>query len=376
MILRTKGKAPKATQLREYILKVMRSFPIAHLMPTDNFIDVERYPYIINKLASGRYCIKPNITQQPFLFCGTTIEDKDNIQYILRSDLAKELVNNINARLIRNIQREDFVRMLNSYPLYALLSNGIEFNNNEFFRIENPYGLASLYDYPTTLIKMTSDIDFALMQATNDYNTEDKDFHITNKRYGVLFVFELRVPFGYIKGLSNLGKLPFFRAVNSKFFLYNLPDYLCFENLPNVKAFIFEQDRNESQQYLDYYREKNIYVSPDEDFILKKCISYEDNKVSEYAFRQNLLKNPKDNEEMNRRLMSDKGYEIDRNYNFCFTYEELKENETKIRDLWCMFTSEIFASNDKERKILDILRRLPEEEKYRKYFDINLFFNV
>lgn len=370
---------PDAEGLRHYINSAMRRLPISHLMPFDIPVGTE-HPYLITRLASGRYAIKPNITHQSLLFVGMPLSEKlktqeDIIKNHYYSELSKESREKTNARMYRNIQREDFTFMLQSYPLYALLKNGINFGNRQHtFRIENPYGMANLYDYPTSLIRMTADIDVALLHATCKYDSQKNTWMEADGECGVLFVFELRRPFGLTAGLSNLGLMPFGRALRGKYFLYDLPDDISFDSLPNVKGFVFRQERGMSRKYLKMFDNgANLYPISENDPIAKKCKTRKENIVSRMAFEENLRRNPKDNEYDNLKRLENFDCHVDDSYDFRFRHSELKSMKDIMIRQWTDFCAKIYSPYSEERELCGILRDLPGNPYYSKYFDIDKF---
>lgn len=75
-------KQPCASELKRYIEAAGRRFPVLHLMPMDRPLDKNYYPYLINRLASGRYAIKPNITRQSLLYMGMPLDESWQRLYI------------------------------------------------------------------------------------------------------------------------------------------------------------------------------------------------------------------------------------------------------------------------------------------------------
>lgn len=82
MLLIPNGKQPCASELKRYIETAEKRFPVLHLMPMDRPLDKNDYPYLINRLASGRYAIKPNITRQSLLYMGMPLDESWQRLYI------------------------------------------------------------------------------------------------------------------------------------------------------------------------------------------------------------------------------------------------------------------------------------------------------
>ena len=56
-------------ELLMMLRNAVERFPVLHLSPVDRIVD-SRDEYVLNRLASGRYALKPNITRQGILFRG------------------------------------------------------------------------------------------------------------------------------------------------------------------------------------------------------------------------------------------------------------------------------------------------------------------
>jgi len=59
----------KIDDLQKLLRNAVERFPVLHLSPVDRIVD-SRDEYILNRQASGRYALKPNITRQGILFRG------------------------------------------------------------------------------------------------------------------------------------------------------------------------------------------------------------------------------------------------------------------------------------------------------------------
>lgn len=151
-----KGSLSTLKEVISFLLPRIRQHPIRHQLPLENRID-NRNLFVVTRTASGRTTFKPNITKQAVLFSGVS-----HFQDPLTSQILSEQRPNF---LATNVRREEFEIAMESYPLYNMLRRGITFGNHRII-IENPYGLAMSYGFPTLLFPLTSSLDIAAYIST------------------------------------------------------------------------------------------------------------------------------------------------------------------------------------------------------------------
>ena len=69
MPIRLPQNHARIDELLMMLRNAVERFPVLHLSPVDRIVD-SRDEYVLNRLASGRYALKPNITRQGILFRG------------------------------------------------------------------------------------------------------------------------------------------------------------------------------------------------------------------------------------------------------------------------------------------------------------------
>ena len=202
-------------ELLMMLRNAVERFPVLHLSPVDRIVD-SRDEYVLNRLASGRYALKPNITRQGILFRGDS-----HYHEVFRTRYGqKEIIGHgpeVREKIIPvNVRRSDFEIAIESFPLYKMLKNGIVLPNGKKLVMENPFGLAYAYDQPTPFVGLTSDLDVAAFYAVTEYDAESGKYTPVTTGMGVIYAFELRMPFSMTIGLSSLGRLIFPRTLQQK----------------------------------------------------------------------------------------------------------------------------------------------------------------
>ena len=158
-------------ELLMMLRNAVERFPVLHLSPVDRIVD-SKDEYVLNRLASGRYALKPNITRQGILFRGDS-----HYHEVFRTRYGqKEIIGHgpeVRGKIIPvNVRRSDFEIAIESFPLYKMLKNGIVLPNGKKLVMENPFGLAYAYDQPTPFVGLTSDLDVAAFYAVTEYDAE------------------------------------------------------------------------------------------------------------------------------------------------------------------------------------------------------------
>lgn len=198
----------------EYVLSQQ---PVVHLNSLEHLVQ-RRDCFVVTRLMSGRYSLKPNIGYSCALFRGESTVHPTCKPVFLR--------NWKDRCTIENIKRNEFELLLNSHPIYQLFRDGIQLTDKLRFIMENPYGIAMSYGFPTQLLSLTSDINIASFFAVTEYDEAVHKYkpidNSENNKTGILYVFNLMAPFGLIPGLSTVGLQPFVRPGLQKEFAINL----------------------------------------------------------------------------------------------------------------------------------------------------------
>lgn len=361
-------------ELLMMLRNAVERFPVLHLSPVDRIVD-SRDEYVLNRLASGRYALKPNITRQGILFRGDS-----HYHEVFRTRYGqKEIIGHgpeVREKIIPvNVRRSDFEIAIESFPLYKMLKNGIVLPNGKKLVMENPFGLAYAYDQPTPFVGLTSDLDVAAFYAVTEYDAESGKYTPVTTGMGVIYAFELRMPFSMTIGLSSLGRLIFPRTLQQKTFLLNINPEYDFNQMAVVNGFVFNHDAALSRAIYDRF-DGGEKLAPKEDFLLKKIQKFPKNTVSEQGFMRNLLENMGDSRMENESILSRAGVRIVGNLNPAFTYDELKGVYSNIASYWQSMIDGVYVGGNHGADIKKFLMNLPWTPDYSQYFDLNRYFDA
>ena len=372
MIYDNDNTYPNASQIPSLLKKIQDQTSVLHLMPTEHVVDGDD-KYLLSHLANGRFVIKPNITQQGFLYYGNCQgkEFKENFiskYYPTESDIEechKEL-------MLNNVRLEQFKLLIETFPLYELLDKGIYIPDLGIkFSIGNPYGLASAYGLPSPYINLTSSIDVAMFYATNKYNEDNDKFEpIEDKSLGIIYIYMLKEPIGQTVDLSTLGIHIFERTYDTKPFLYMLSPLDNFNEKRNVFGLPFRQDKEISLFYSKKFESGKV-LQPTNDVLSKKMHSIR-KLIYEKAIDINIQKNPDDTKQYNIEALKEMGFEVVDDRNLLFSKSDLAGVD--LESMWYAFVKKITPQNERELKLVEYLRILPTKEEYRKFFNLNRYY--
>ena len=361
-------------ELLMMLRNAVERFPVLHLSPVDRIVD-SKDEYVLNRLASGRYALKPNITRQGILFRGDS-----HYHEVFRTRYGQEKIighgPEVREKIIPvNVRRSDFEIAIESFPLYKMLKSGIVLPNGKKLVMENPFGLAYAYDQPTPFVGLTSDLDVAAFYAVTEYDAESGKYTPVTTGMGVIYAFELRMPFSMTIGLSSLGRLIFPRTLQQKTFLLNINPEYDFNQMAVVNGFVFNHDAALSRAIYDRF-DGGEKLAPKEDFLLKKIQKFPKNTVSEQGFMRNLLENMGDSRMENESVLSRAGVRIDGNLNPAFTFDELKGVYSNIASYWQSMIDGVYVGGNHGAEIKKFLMNLPWNPDYSQYFDLNRYFDA
>ena len=312
--------------VKQIYLDALKRFPVMHLSPFEKIIDGSK-SYILSRQMNGKVFLKPNITKQGLLFRGDS--------KIYNPFTTKQRRNNNPAGL--NYQR--FEKIVNSFPLYKMLSGGVVLPNGETLCLENPYGLAYTYDVKTPFIGFTSDLDVAMFYATTSYDPDSGKFEIVKDGEGVLYAYELRQPFRLTRSLSTLGLQVFPRTFGQKTFLLQMPDEADLNQHHLVIGFKFNHQKEKAEEIFEQFKGGELLASTD-DFLWKKLKRIEADSQEKTEFEE----------------------------------RDLEELYQHIDEYWESIISLIHFEKDEE-DIRWFLKNLPHHSRYCRYFDLAQYYN-
>lgn len=356
------SKLPTISQLLQLIKEMKDKVPVRHLMPYDRPVDGDNV-FILSKTSTGLFTLKPNITQQPFLYFGQSGDGAN-----LKTSWA---MLNSAERYIWQLKRVEFQHVMWSHPLYRLLFSGLM---DEGFRLVNPFGNNLAFGFPMPYIPLTSSIETAAFFATHKH-IDNGGFHCVeekdtdgNDNIGVLFLLELGLKFPMMQGLSTIGKQAFKRPGNLKLFAISMNDNEAFDDNPFVRGFTFRQETDESRKIGEMLN-GGTKLYPDELIAKKADMIRTANHISELTL--NLFLQTKKEEERNfiRYNLDASHFDVIKGKPCFYTEEELdKEYYAHSEEIWNELFSNVIALHPGFDNILFKLKDVPKKDKYKVFF--------
>lgn len=340
---------------------------INHILCSDRVYINNEDPdcFILNRLASGRYCLKPNLRTHRFLFRG-----QKKHYSLIQSSFSRQNLFNQN---ISRIKYEEFVQLLRSHPLFMLFEHGIHLEgiSKPLFLEMNYYGLSQHYNFNTGLVDFTSDIMaaafFAVTKNNGDDNYEPYGGSPDNK-VGVIYIHKIN-PFATFcaHGFGTIGQQIYPRTGAQKGFCYQEGrSKIPVENL--VTPVFFRHDL-ECAKGLFKYMHSGETLFPKDDL---SVISHEINHskmISGESFTKYMYFCQNDASEVIR-ILTDNGISINWHNKRLFYPNMLKQYYENIRNGWWEeFCNKIAIINSNEKQIKESLLNLPKNPNYKQFFD-------
>ena len=332
------------------------------------FNEADDSKFIMSKLKSGRYSLKPNLKNRKFLFRGENSFHSQCKPILFRDPDKKYFLDSM-------IYAHEMMMLILSHPLVQLLDFGVKLNG-KLVRFEmNLYGLLQHYYNKSNLLDLTSDIDVALFFATQKYdNRLDKYSPIINEDHepGILYYYDIDIERDFKQQangeqLSTIGLQVFPRSGIQKGFLYKLNIDGNFNILPQLRAFRFKHNAEIAKEISARMNQGNILFPND---ILKKhwlnSSIIKKNVVSKDAVMVNLMFNHSETfESIKEKLRTLYNISIE-NYKSRFTEEELHEYYEMIKKsaYWQDFCNQIYIPGDVNGNMMEDLLNLPNNPEY------------
>lgn len=319
-------------------------------------------------LRPEKFAFKPNMRNRMLLFRGQSSFYDPSTPSLLRKKEGRFV--------LENIYYEEFILALKDHPLVQLFYSGIELCGHRYFFEVNFYGLAQHYGLKTAVMDLTSDIDVAKFFAVTD-SKDDEYYPVTDEnRFGVLYYWEsVRDNNAFVISpsgcnLSNIGLQLFPRSGLQRGFLFSMTRGENFNNCPFVKKVLFRHNAEISKQIFKDARKGRKYFPDDELSSLAERIR-KSTVLSGEAFINNLRANPGDDYNKNFRDCKSAGVEIAFGIkHITFTNHEKAIYRKRINDgFWTRFCSQIVFPNDVDGKVMQEFKSLPNNPKYKRYFD-------
>lgn len=357
---------PTLDELVDNLNYALAQQPVLHLNPLERLVQ-RRDCFVVTRLMSGRYSLKPNIGYSCALFRGESTVHPTCKPVFLR--------NWKDRCTIENIKRNEFELLLNSHPIYQLFRDGIQLTDKLRFIMENPYGIAMSYGFPTQLLSLTSDINIASFFAVTEYDEVVHKYkpidNSENNKTGILYVFNLMAPFGLIPGLSTVGLQPFVRPGLQKEFAINLAKDADFKDHRFTVGFVFKHDNNISQRIYDRFNQGEAF-RPHNDILTPKARQILDSKeVSIAALERNLHQNPRDSKQRIEKELNEGGINVVNKQHPYFSNDDLAYIYDSPTDYWTDFCKNIEFSGRHASELKDVLLNVPLKDEYRSFFEPN-----
>lgn len=370
---------PTIREVKEKLWEYEQKFPVIReemlhpaiqRMQGVDFMHPDSDVFIATKTEAAAV-LKPNIANKHFLYRG-----QSEYHRICKPSIFRDKEPN---HLAENVRRCEFEILLDSHPLYRLLSRkeGISLSDGFQIRIINPYGLAQHYGFKTALMDLTSDINVALFFATTNYDKVTDTYYPypDSSGFGVLYVYHMKIPFSlltHFDRLSTIGLQPFSRPGNQKGFLW-MPNLLgeCkdLHNSPFITRIFFRHNINVTNTIFANM-DNGEKLFKDEELNRKARRILSAGTLSGAAFERNLNGNPNDIREVNLEKLKDAKIEVDFSMSpVTFTQAELESYYKWVEDRgWEDFCSQIVFPHDADGKLNAELRAIKDKPEYRQYF--------
>lgn len=329
--------------------------------------------FVMTRLRSGRYSLKPNLRHRKFLFRG-----ESEFHQPCKPNLCRNLhQHRFTAEMIRG--QEMRIVML-SHPLVQLLDLGVELCGT-LYRFEmNLYGLTQHYYNKTSFLDLTSDPQVATFFATTKYDeVSDTYSPIEDESHepGVLYYYNLSIheDFGYHEDgrkspLSTIGLQVFPRSGRQRGFLYDLRPKENFNDVARVNAVRFKHRADIAKRICDSFN-NGTSLFPD-DILMLHWRQYHkgSNVISNRTVMMNKIDNPKMTLEQVAAEVHSLGFDI-QDYVPRFTDDEIDEYYAAVQneDFWSRFCRQIHIPGDKDGQMMRALQSLPSDPRYRWAFE-------
>lgn len=330
--------------------------------------------FVMTRLMSGRYSLKPNLRNRCYLFRGESEFHNPCKPNLFRNRKQKRFT----AEMVRG---QEMKLLMLSHPLVQLLDMGVELDGKLYQFEMNLFGLTQHYYNKTSLLDLTSDPEVATFFATTKYDwTNDSYSPIIDEEHspGVLYYYILDVnkDFGKTAGttsssLTTIGLQVFPRSGRQKGFLYDLRRNESFNDVARVHAVRFKHNADIAKRICTRYSNgKDLFP---EDILAShwRRDNIDSNVISNRTVLMNKIDNPQMTLEEVCNEIQSLGFEI-RNYVPSFTAEEMEGYYDAVQDYyWPDFCSQIHIPGDREGGMMRDLIALPNNPKYRWAFEKN-----
>ena len=329
--------------------------------------------FVMTRLSSGRYSLKPNLRHRKFLFRGET-----EFHHLCKPNLFRNpRQKRFTAEMVRG---QEMKLLMLSHPLVQLLDIGVELGGQTCQFEMNLYGLTQHYYNKTSLLDLTSDPQVATFFAVTKYDeVTDSYSPIVHENHtpGVLYYYSLDIRYdfgleedGRESQLSTIGLQVFPRSGRQKGFLYRLEKDENFNDTPRLNAVFFRHNADIARRICSHFEDGRA-LFPDD---VLKCHWIHQHPDKNVISKRTVLMNKLDNPQMTMSEVEEEvkslGFEV-QDYVPAFTEEELDEYYDAVwnKYYWTNLCQQIHIPGDKDGKMMNDLFNLPNNPKYRWAFE-------
>lgn len=313
--------------------------------------------FLLNRLQSGRYSLKPNLRNKKFLLRGQTAF-YDNCT----PNLYRKVKPRYTADLIHG---QEMMLLTLSHPMVRLLDSKINLLGYDFTFEMNLYGLNQHYYNKTSFLDLSSDAEVAGFFATNEYHSATDTYTpVTNEdKIGVLYYYDIDSNYGFCFGLSTIGLQVFPRSGCQSGFLMNVPMGVNFNDNKRVKWVMFKHKASVSEHYYQLF-EGGKKLFPD-DILEQHWKSRNSTIISDRTVLLNIILNEyKESKSKVTRDLFDGGLSI-RKYPVTFSPEELHQYYEDIKNgFWEEWCSRIYFNGDVNGAYKNALISIVKDPQY------------
>lgn len=329
--------------------------------------------FVMTRLKTGRYSLKPNLRNRKYLFRGESEFHNPCKPNLFR----KQKQRRFTAELVRG---QEMRLLMMTHPLVELLDTGVELCGVVYRFEMNLFGLTQHYYNKTSFLDLTSDPQVAAFFATAKYDWDTDSYSpIVDEMHkpGVLYYYSLDINEDFVEPirtrkspLSTIGLQVFPRSGMQKGFLYDLRNNENFNDVPRTYAVRFKHKADIAQRLCDSF-DNGEKLFPDDLLMQHWRRCYKDSNV---ISNRTVLMNKHDNPRMTLQEVEEEicslGFEI-QDYQPAFTSEELNNYYEAVqhKGLWTEFCEQIHIPGDKQGRMMNELINLPNNPKYRWAFE-------
>lgn len=364
-ILKIEKEALQEDALRNYLGKYLNLYNLDS--PFNSFFNKGNDEnFIMTKLQSGRYVLKPNLKNRKFLFRGepeSYLSCKPNL--FRKSEQTYYL-----EELIKG---QEMCLLMLSHPLVQLLDIGIDLCDNIYQFEMNLYGLTQHYYNKTNLIDLTSKPEVALFFALTKYDSQ-KDTYTpimdNNYNEGSIYYYTLDITDFKCTPLRTIGLQVFNRSGRQYGFLYECTKTTEFNNLKQVNIVKFKHNPEISKNFFDKFNGgRDLFP---EDILSRHWRNKNQKVLSNRVVRLNSMINTNSNILKELKCLD---YTIE-NYIPRFTDEELNEYYySHSVEIWSDFCKKIHIPGD-DGTLKEAMFNICKDDRYKWAFESNKQHNV